>query len=178
MHGLGGTSLRIDLQTGQITKTPTDPKLVRNWMGARGFISKILYDEVPRDADPLGPDNVFVMAPGILTGSFVPAGAKIGFGCISPATNGLADSSMGGHLGPELKYAGYDKIIFRGKSEKLVYLWIKDDKVELRDASHLKGKGAIESAELITKELGESEAQVGQGRDPFQPPRQRPWGDG
>ncbi len=155
MHGLGGTSLRINLATGQITKTPTDPELVRNWMGARGFISKILYDEVPRDADPLGPDNVFIVAPGILTGSFVPAGAKIGFGCISPATNGLADSSMGGHLGPELKYAGYDLIIFEKIGAEPQYLFIDDDRVELRPASAYWGMGSLELETRMKADLGD-----------------------
>ena len=79
---------------------------------------------------------------------------------ISPQTRLMAFSMMGGFWAPELKYAGYDKVILRGKSPELVYLWIKDDKVEIRDASHLRGKGAIETAELIKKELNEPKAQV------------------
>jgi len=72
----------------------------------------------------------------------------------------MAFSMMGGFWAPELKYAGYDKVIFRGKSPNLVYLWINNDKVEIRDASHLQGKGAIETAELIRQELNEPKAQV------------------
>ena len=72
-------------------------------MGARGFVAKTVYDEVPRDADPLGPENILVCAPGVLSGAFSPCGSKVGFGCISPATNGHADSNLGGHLGPEIK---------------------------------------------------------------------------
>ena len=71
-----------------------------------------------------------------------------------------AYSMMGGFWAPELKYAGYDKVILRGKSPNLVYLWINNDKVEIRDASHLKGKGAVETAELIRKELKQPKAQV------------------
>ena len=72
----------------------------------------------------------------------------------------MAYSMMGGFWAPELKYAGYDKVIFRGKSPNLVYLWINNDKVEIRDASHLQGKGAVETAELIRQELKEPKAQV------------------
>jgi benzoyl-CoA reductase subunit BamB len=72
----------------------------------------------------------------------------------------MAFSMMGGFWAPELKYAGYDKVIFRGKSPSLVYLWINNDKVEIRDASHLRGKGAGETAELIRQELKEPKAQV------------------
>ena len=91
MNGFGGTALRINLATGDIRREPTSEDVARQWMGARGFVAKILYEEVPRDADPLGPDNIFIAATGVLTGSFGPAGSKIGFGCISPATNGHAD---------------------------------------------------------------------------------------
>ncbi len=155
MYGFGGTTLRIDLSTEEITRTPTSEDFARQWMGARGFISKILYDEVPRDADPLGPKNLFIMAPGVLTGSFAPAGAKIGFGCISPATNGYADSSMGGHLGPELKYAGYDLVILSGISQEPKYLFIDDDKVELRSAAGYWGKGSLELESRMKKDLGD-----------------------
>jgi benzoyl-CoA reductase subunit BamB len=79
---------------------------------------------------------------------------------ISPQTKLLAFSMMGGFFAPELKYAGYDKVILRGKSPDLVYVWINNDKVEIRDAAHLKGKGAIETAELIKKELKQPKAQV------------------
>jgi benzoyl-CoA reductase subunit BamB len=80
---------------------------------------------------------------------------------ISPQTKLMAFSMMGGFFAPELKYAGYDKVVLRGKSPKLVYLWIKDDKVEIRDASHLAGKGSVETAELLKREeLKEPKAQV------------------
>ncbi len=155
MYGFGGTTLLIELSKEEITRTPTSKEFSRKWMGARGFISKILYEEVPRDADPLGPENLFVMAPGVLTGSFAPAGAKIGFGCISPATNGYADSSMGGHLGPELKYAGYDLVTLKGIAKEPSYLFIDDDKVEIRSAAEYWGKGSLELEAIMKKDLGE-----------------------
>lgn len=154
-NGLAGTTLRINLTTGDIRKLPTDEELFRRWYGGRGVIAKILYDEVPRDADPLGPENVFIMNAGIMSGCFIPAGAKIEFGSISPLTNGHGDSNMGGHLGPELKYAGYDMVIFTGKSAKPVYIYIDNDTVELRDASQYWGLGALDCEVRFKKDLGE-----------------------
>lgn len=155
MKGLGGTILRIDLARGEIRREPTPGQFAREWFGARGYVAKILYDEVPRDADPLGPDNRFIVAPGVLTGGFIPCGSKLGFGCISPATNGHADSSMGGHLGPEIKYAGYDCIVFENAAREPSYLYIDDDTVELRPASDYWGKGSLELEEIMKKDLGE-----------------------
>jgi benzoyl-CoA reductase subunit BamB len=96
----------------------------------------------------------------LLTGTPAPGANRTIISTISPQTGLMAYSMMGGFFAPELKYAGYDKIIFRGKSPKLIYIWINNDKVEIRDASHLRGKGAIETAELIKKELKEPNAQV------------------
>ena len=89
--GLAGTTLRIDLTTGRIERQPTDKKLMREWFGGRGAIAKILYDEVPRDADPFGPENLFIMNAGVMSGCFIPAGSKIEFGSISPLSNGHGD---------------------------------------------------------------------------------------
>lgn len=139
MNGLAGSFLRINLRTRDVKRSPTDESFAKEWLGARGFVSKILYDEVPLDADPLGPQNKVIVAPGILTGTFVPAGSKCGFGAISPATNAVGDSSMGGHFGPELKAAGYDYLILEDISQDPVYIKIEDDKVEMCDAGHLWG---------------------------------------
>ena len=155
MNGLAGNMLRINLKTGEIKKTKTPEALFKEWYGARGVIAKLLYDEVPRNADPLGPENLFIVASGILTGAFIPAGSKLGFGCISPATNGHADSSMGGHLGPVLKFAGYDLIIFEDISPKPVFLYIDNDKVELRDAQKYWGTGSLDCEAVMKKDLGE-----------------------
>ena len=80
MNGLAGSFLRINLRTRDVKRSPADETFAKEWLGARGFVSKILYDEVPLDADPLGPQNKVVVAPGILTGTFVPAGSKCGLG--------------------------------------------------------------------------------------------------
>lgn len=154
LYGFGGTTLRIDLDNQTIEKQPTDPELARQWLGARGMVAKTLYDEVPRDADPFGPENRLVMAPGVLTGSYTPSGSKIGFGAISPLSNGHGDSSMGGHLGPTLKFAGYDLVVVKGISAKPVFLLIDDDTVELRDASAYWGMGSLDLEKKMKEDLG------------------------
>ena len=155
VNGFGGSTLRIDLGSGKIEKKPLDPKFARDWLGGRGFVAKVIYDEVPRGADPLGPDNRLVVSPGVLSGHFAPTGSKCCFGAVSPASNGHGDSTVGGHFGPELKFAGYDLIVFEGISSHPVYLFIDDDKVELRDASKLWGKGTIDTEKMLKHELGE-----------------------
>jgi aldehyde:ferredoxin oxidoreductase len=154
-NGLAGTTLRINLAKGTIRRLPTDEALFRRWHGGRGVTSKILYDEVPRDADPLGPKNLLIVNAGIMSGCLIPAGSKIEFGSVSPLSNGAGDSNMGGHLGPALKFAGYDLIIIEDISPKPVYLYIDNDTVELRDASALWGMGSLDSEKKLKLELGE-----------------------
>jgi len=153
--GFTGTTLRINLSNGEIKKLPTDRKLMRDWYGGRGIVAKICYDEVPRDADPLGPDNVFIITSGILSGAFTPGGSKVEFGSVSPLTNGQGDSNMGGHLGPALKFAGFDLVIFSGISPKPVYICIDNDKVEIRDATKYWGMGSLDCEHVLKQDLGE-----------------------
>ncbi|MBC8181560.1 aldehyde ferredoxin oxidoreductase family protein [candidate division KSB1 bacterium] len=155
MYGFAGQMVRINLKTKEITKSPLPEDLAKEWLGARGMVAKILYDEVPRDADPLGPENKLIVAPGVLTGTFTAAGSKCGFGAISPATNGHADASVGGHLGPEIKFAGYDLIVFDEISPEPVFLFIENEKIELRSAKNIWGKGSIDCERQLKDELGE-----------------------
>ncbi|RPJ09232.1 MAG: aldehyde dehydrogenase, partial [Deltaproteobacteria bacterium] len=120
----------------------------------------IMWDRVPPEVEPFSPDNLLIFGTGLLVGTPAPGCNRTIVSTISPQTKLLAYSMMGGFWAPELKYAGYDKVIFRGKSPDLVYLYINNDKVEIRDASHLKGKGAVETQELIRRELKEPNAQV------------------
>jgi aldehyde:ferredoxin oxidoreductase len=154
-NGLAGATLRINLTTGEIRRQPTNADFMREWYGGRGAIAKIIYDEVPRPADALGPENVFIMSAGVMSGCFPPAGSKISFGSVSPLSNGHGDSNMGGHLGPALKFAGYDMVIFTGVSPKPAYLYIDDDRVELRDASQYWGMGSLECEPHMKGDLGE-----------------------
>jgi len=130
--------------------------LAKEWLGGRGFVAKILYDELPKGVDPLDPCNKLVIATGPLSGTFWPSAAKIVFGTKSPLTKGYADSNLGGFLMAELKFAGYDLIILEGASKEPLSLFVDDDVGELRDASRYWGKGAIELERELKDEIGES----------------------
>ena len=155
-----GYNLEVDLSRGNIERVETDPRDTELYLGGLGTNAKIIWDRVPPEVEPFSPDNLLIFAAGLLCGTPATGCNRTIVTTISPQTELMAFSMMGGFLAPELKYAGYDKVIFRGKSPELVYLWIHNDKVELRDATHLRGKGAIETAELIRQELKEPKAQV------------------
>jgi benzoyl-CoA reductase subunit BamB len=138
----------------------TDPRDTELYLGGLGTSTKILWDRVPPEVEPFSPDNLLIFAAGLLCGTPATGCNRTIVSTISPQTQLMAFSMMGGFWAPELKYAGYDKVILRGKSPDLVYLWIHNDKVEIRDASHLRGKGANETAEIIRKELKQPKAQV------------------
>jgi aldehyde:ferredoxin oxidoreductase len=155
-----GFNLEVDLTRGNIEKVATDPRDTELYLGGLGTNAKILWDRVGPEVAPFSPDNLLIFSAGLLCGTPATGCNRTILSTISPQTELMAFSMMGGFWAPELKYAGYDKVILRGKSEKLVYLWIHNDTVEIRDASHLAGKGAVETAELIRQELKQPKAQV------------------
>jgi len=155
-----GFNLEVDLTRGSIERGATDPRETELYLGGLGTNARILWDRVPPEVEPFSPDNLLIFAAGLLCGTPATGCNRTIVSTISPQTKLMAFSMMGGFWAPELKYAGYDKVIFRGKSPNLVYLWINNDKVEIRDASHMQGKGAIETEELIRQELNEPKAQV------------------
>jgi benzoyl-CoA reductase subunit BamB len=155
-----GFDLEVDLTRGNIERVETDPGLTGLHLGGLGTNARILWERVPPEVEPFSPDNLLVFSAGLLVGTPAPGANRTIVSTISPQTLLMGYSMMGGFWAPELKYAGYDKVILRGKSPGLVYLWINNDKVEIRDASHLRGKGAVETAELIRQELKEPNAQV------------------
>jgi benzoyl-CoA reductase subunit BamB len=155
-----GFNLEIDLSRGNIERVETDPRDTELYLGGLGTNAKILWDRVPPEAEAFSPENLLIFSAGLLCGTPATGSNRTIVTTLSPQTKLMAFSMMGGFWAPELKYAGYDKVILRGKSPDLVYLWIHNDKVEIRDASHLQGKGALETAELIRQELNEPKAQV------------------
>ena len=159
-YGEIGFNLEVDLSRGNIERVPTDPKETEEYLGGLGTSAKILWDRVPPETDPFSPENLLIFATGLLCGTPAIGCNRTIVSSFSPQTKLMAFSMMGGFWAPELKYAGYDKVVIRGQSPDLVYLWIHNDKVELRDASHLAGMGAIETAETIKAELNEPKAQV------------------
>ena len=159
LGGYAGRILRVDLTTGSAITHPTEPDLARAYLGGRGLNVKRLWDEVPAHTDGLAPENKLVFGAGPLAGSLFP-GSRFNVSAMSPQTGILGDSNAGGFFGPELKYAGYDQLIIEGRAERPVYLWVRDDQVELRDASHLWGLDVTETTEAIRSELGDRDVQV------------------
>jgi aldehyde:ferredoxin oxidoreductase len=155
-----GYNLEIDLATGNIERVETDPKLMELHLGGLGTSVKIHWDRVPPEVKPFDPKNLLIFSSGVLNGTPAFSANRTVVTFISPQSELLAYPMMGGFWSAELKYAGYDKVIFRNKSPKWVYIWIHNDKVEIHDASHLQGKGALETQDLIRKELNQPNAQV------------------
>ncbi|MGD0656684.1 MAG: aldehyde ferredoxin oxidoreductase N-terminal domain-containing protein [Syntrophorhabdales bacterium] len=155
-----GFNLEIDLSRGNVERVESDPKLTELHLGGLGTNARILWDRVPPETDPFSPDTLLMFSSGLLGGTPAPGANRTIITAYSPQTLLMGYSMMGGFFAPEMKYAGYDKIIFRGKSPELIYVWIHNDKVEIRDASHLRGKGAVETQEIIRRELKEPNAQV------------------
>ncbi|MDP2718343.1 MAG: aldehyde ferredoxin oxidoreductase family protein [Dehalococcoidia bacterium] len=161
MYGWAGTLLEIDLTENKVTKKSLDPEFARKWIGGEGFGAKILWDEVgPEVKDGLDPGNVLIFATGPLNGTMASASGRLEIVTKSPLTGIFGDSNTGGHLAPEIKQAGYDAVIVKGKAEKPVYIWIDDENVQIRNASHLWGKSIPETDEAIKTELRDREVQV------------------
>ncbi len=160
MYGWAGQRLKVYLTEGKIVKEPLSEELRLNFMGGRGLNSKTLFDEVKPGIDPLSPDNVFMVGVGPLSGTAAPTAGRWTVTTKSPLTGIVGDGNGGGDFSSELKFAGYDQVIFYGRSPKPVYLWINNDHVELRDASHLWGKTNGETNKLLWEELGDREVRV------------------
>jgi len=150
-----GYILRVNLDEESIHKEPLPETLVRQFIGGRGFVARILYDEIAPGTEPFDPQNLLIAATGPLTGHFLPASGKTHFGTKSPATGGYADSNLGGHFGPQIKYAGYDVLLIKGRAQKPSILVIDDDKVKIRPAESFWGQGSLTTEKQLKNELGE-----------------------
>jgi aldehyde:ferredoxin oxidoreductase len=160
IYGYGGHILRVDLSSGRIRREKTDPKAMLDVIGGRGLNSRRLYDELKRDIDPLSEENMLLIGVGPVTGSLFSTSAYMTISGKSPMTGILGDSAAGGFFGPEIKYAGYDQLIFTGASDTLCYVYICDDHVEIRDAARLKGRDIFETTAMIRRELGDNSVQI------------------
>jgi aldehyde:ferredoxin oxidoreductase len=144
--------LRVNLTKGTVTNEPLNMAWAAQYLGSRGLASKYLSEEVDPKVDPLSAENKIIWATGPLTGTMASTGGRYVVVTKGPLTGAIACSNSGGYWGAELKMAGWDMVIFEGKSPKPVYLSIEDDKVELRDAAHLWGKSVWETETLIKKD--------------------------
>ncbi len=151
-YGWVGQILRINLSEGKATREPLNMTWARQFIGGRGLGTKYLYEEIDPRCDPLGPENKVIFATGPLTGTYAPTGGRYMVLCKSPLTDAIACSNSGGYWGPELKFAGYDMVILEGKAPKPVYIWVYNDRVEIRDASHVWGKTTAETEDILRGE--------------------------
>ncbi|CAB1065992.1 Tungsten-containing aldehyde:ferredoxin oxidoreductase (EC [Olavius sp. associated proteobacterium Delta 1] len=153
-HGYTGKILDVDLTSAVVSEAELDRSLAADYMGGKGFGAKILYDQLPTGCEPLSADNILVFATGPLTGTFAPSSGRFEVCTKSPATGLWLDSNCGGYFGPELKFAGYDMVIIRGKAAKPMLLVIDDNKFELKPADDLWGADAIATHRQIKDSFG------------------------
>ena len=155
MTDLGGFHdhiARIDLSDGGVAYEGIDEEDAKKYIGARGLGVKYVFDQGP-DVDPLGPENLLAFMNGPLTGTQVTMSGRIAVCTKSPLTNTVTDSHHGGWSGARLKWAGFDGLLFEGEADEPVYAYVEDGEVELRDASHLWGKGVHETRDIIGEEI-------------------------
>ncbi|HJW11108.1 MAG TPA: aldehyde ferredoxin oxidoreductase N-terminal domain-containing protein, partial [Albitalea sp.] len=148
-----GKILRVNLTTGTVKSEPLNMDWARAYLGSRGLATKYFVDEVDAKVDPLSPENKLIWATGPLTGTMASTGGRYTVVTKGPLTGAIACSNSGGYWGAELKMAGWDMVIFEGKSPKPVYLFIQDDKAELRDAAHLWGHTVWETEATLKTQL-------------------------
>jgi len=156
MFSYAGKILRVDLTTGKVSTEPLSEKMAKSYIGGMGLGIRLLMDNSKPGTDPFSPDNPLVFATGPLSGTMGPTAGN-GYAVVSksPATGGVGEAKAHGFFGPDLKRAGYDAVIITGKAPKLSYLWIDDDKVQIVDAEHMKGKSPYETDMQIREELGD-----------------------
>ena len=159
-YGYNGKILHVNLSTKEITTEEPSQEFYRKYFGGSALAMHYILKEMPKGADPLGSDNVLVLALSVVTGTPISGQSRITIAAKSPLTGAIGDSQGGGFFPAELKFAGFDAIVIKGKSDKPVYLWIKDGQPELREATHLWGKITGDVEDAIKEELNEKRAQV------------------
>ena len=156
MGGFAGKVLRVDLSTGKISLDDTVAKY-REVLGGTGIGYKVLWEEVPAGTAPFDAGNKIVFATGVLAGTGVPCNGRTAVTTLFPSCRPqplVASGHMGGHFAAKLKYAGYDALIVEGKADRPVWLFIRDGRVEIRDAGHLWGTGIRRATLEISQEMG------------------------
>jgi len=169
--GYFGVVLEVDLTSGNATKRALDPNDVRDFIGGRGLGTKLLWDSLPGPGvDPLSPENVLLLMPGPFSGFPIPSSSRICVVTKSPKTSPVESthpygstvsySNLGGFLGPEIRFAGYDGIMVKGKANSPAYIYVDDDTVEVRDARKFWGMGTDKLDLALTEELGDRRFQT------------------
>ncbi len=158
--GFVGKILRVNLTKGVISKEPMKKEFAKKFLGGVGYPAKILWNELKPGIDPLSRQNKLILATGPLTGTLCPGSGSFSACFKSPLTNVWGESRGGGDWGPELKFAGFDLLVLEGKSEKPVYVWIRDGDAEIRSAEHIAGKSVPDTETILRREVGDYESKV------------------
>ncbi|MEE9517794.1 MAG: aldehyde ferredoxin oxidoreductase N-terminal domain-containing protein, partial [Candidatus Adiutricales bacterium] len=160
MDGYTGKILRVDLSSGSFEIEEPSPSFYRRYFGGNGFIAYYLLKEMPAGADPLGPDNLLIFAAGTMTGIPIAGSGRSAVGAKSPLTGGYGEADVGGFFGAELRRAGFDAVVVRGKAPNPVYIWIHSGEVEIRPADHLWGLKTLECQDTVRAEVGQKAARL------------------
>lgn len=159
-NGYNGKILHVDLTEGTLIIEEPVEAFYRKYMGGSAMGMYYILRDMPKGADPVGPDNVLTLMTGVTTGAAISGQSRINANAKSPISGGIGDSQSGGFFPAELKFAGIDGLVIKGRSEKPVYLWIKDGEFELRDAAHLLGLKTGDVEEILQAELGDKKIEV------------------
>ncbi len=152
MSGYWKKLLEVDLTKGEVKEKELSDEFLRKYIGGAGFTTKIIFDELEPKIDPLDPENVLAVAPGTLVGPKIPTASKTTFGFKAPQTGGYGKSVVGAKMGDQLKKAGYDALVVKGKADKPSMVVIKDDEISIEDAEHLWGLDTRDAGEKIKEE--------------------------
>ncbi|MBN1260354.1 MAG: aldehyde ferredoxin oxidoreductase family protein [Anaerolineae bacterium] len=161
-HGFFNRILRVDLLRREVSIETPGEHFFRTYLGGWGLIAYYLLKELAPGIDPLSPENILIFAPGVVTGASLGGSGRNAVGAKSPLTGGFGEADVGGFWGAELKRAGWDAVIVTGKADTPVYLWIKDDEIEIRDAAHVWGKSTLDVEAMLKEELDEKRLRVAQ----------------
>ena len=162
LYGYTGKILHVDLSNHKIEVEEADEAFYRSYLGGRGIGYHYLMQQVPAATDPFAPENILVLATGVMTGAPLPASCRFAAVGKSPLTGTAGESEAAGFFGPELKMAGFDAVVFQGRSEKPVYLWVTGGKAEIKDAAHISDLGARQVEDAIRNEMGSKKIRVAQ----------------
>src|SRR5215212_3689842 len=152
-YGYNGKILHVDLTKGERAVEEPEEAFYRKYLGGSAMAMHYLLRDMPKGADPLGPENILILMTGVTTGAAISGQSRINANAKSPISGGIGDSQGGGFFPAELKFAGFDGIVIKGKSPKPVYLAIIEGRADLRDAAHLMGKTTGDVDDIIHREV-------------------------
>lgn len=160
MGGYAGTVGYIDLEHGRATTHPLPLELRRDYIGGRGFTSKLIHDMVPPGINAFDPENTIVLAVGPLAGTLAPSSGRITIGALSPLTGILGDGNAGGHVGAEMKYAGFDALVITGRAPQPIHVHVEDGVISINDGTSLWGATVSETERMVRERVDDMESHV------------------